>query len=76
MASLSSYLPQEGSAVWRRDRSPDPNADSQTVRHVVIRSTEVVSEPSPHVVSMQKRHTSPFIFCLLFCIQRFIESMF
>ena len=51
MASLDSFLPSDGSAVWRRDRKPEFASDSHAVRHIVIRGTEVVSEPSPHVVS-------------------------
>jgi hypothetical protein len=50
MASLTSYLPERGSAVWRRDRQPEYAKESQTVRHVVIRGTEIVPEPAPHVL--------------------------
>lgn len=50
MASLGSYLPEGGRAVWRRDRQPEYAQESQAVRHVVIRGTEVVPHPSPHVV--------------------------
>lgn len=52
MASLGSYLPEHGSAVWRRDRQPEYAVESQTVRHVVIRAAEVQHIPSPHVVSI------------------------
>ena len=51
MASLGSYLPEGGRAVWRRDRQPEYAQESQAVRHIVIRGTEVVPHPSPHVVS-------------------------
>lgn len=50
MASLNSYLPQDGSAVWRRDRQPEFARDSQAIRHIVIRGTDIVAQPSPHVV--------------------------
>ena len=53
MASIDSYLPDEGRAVWRRDRKAVFAKDSQAVRHVVIRSTEVITHPSAHVVSVK-----------------------
>ncbi len=52
MASLDSYLPNDGSVVWARERKTEVGIDSQTVRHVVIRGTELLSQPSPHVVSI------------------------
>ena len=50
MASLGSYLPEEGRAVWRRDRQPEYTAESKIIRHVVIRGTELKHDPSTHVV--------------------------
>ena len=67
MASLDSYLPQRGSAVWRRDRQPEYATESQTIRHVVIRGTEIVQGPSPHVVS-HTIHTLGVVISFYSCI--------
>ncbi|XP_019853590.1 PREDICTED: nischarin-like isoform X2 [Amphimedon queenslandica] len=50
MASLGSYLPDEGRAVWRRDRTPEYTTESKIIRHVVIRGTELKHDPSTHVL--------------------------
>ena len=54
MASLASYLPEPGSAVWRQDRSSsrEQQVEGNRVRHVVIREAEIREKPSPHVVSL------------------------
>lgn len=59
MASLGSYLPEPGSAVWRRDRRPQYAVDAQTVRHVVIRGTDIKHAPSSYVVSENKSMNQP-----------------
>ena len=55
MASLGSYLPSPGSAVWRRDISGSLGRGEVTqgnkVRHVMIKGAEIWERPSPHVVS-------------------------